>query len=224
MRRKKSWIKSKKIAYGVALALTCGLFSTAYAEQTQNSIYNEAITGNVEKDLTYVTNGILDVNTGEYNFTKDLTSITVEDHMIVGGPWVGKVSSAVSSVGEGNKTVLNINNKDLNIIDVSTSHCTGITAINKGIVEINDPGTISITTNGGGQTAALFANGGGEIYIHNADGSPVVIRSEAKNSGSGVGIKTMNGIAGRSHIQVDGLIDLVGSIVNGQGMGEGLSA
>ena len=70
MRRKKSWIKSKKIAYGVALALTCGLFSTAYAEQTQNSIYNEAITGNVEKDLTYVTNGILDVNTGEYNLPK----------------------------------------------------------------------------------------------------------------------------------------------------------
>ncbi|MDY4919882.1 MAG: autotransporter outer membrane beta-barrel domain-containing protein, partial [Phascolarctobacterium sp.] len=195
-----------------------------YPSEQEKVFMSSAITGDAREDIAYVKAGILDLETGEYNFTKKATTATVENHMIVGGPWLSKVSSAVSSVGQGNKTILNMNNNDLNIIEVGSSASTGIAAINNGVVEINDPGTISITTNGGGQTAALFANGGGEIYIHNADGSPVLIRSESNSSGSGVGIKTMNGKAGRSYIKIDGLIDLVGSVVDGQGMGEGLSA
>ena len=58
----------------------------------------------------------------------------------------------------------------MSVTGIAKSHSTGIAAINDGVVEIHNAGAMNVTANGGGQTAALFANGGGQLTIHNGDG------------------------------------------------------
>lgn len=74
---KSSWIRSKKLALGIAVALGCSLMSVTSAEQTE-AHFTAPITGDIEKDVTY--SGILEVpakNNNVYTFTKD-SSITVD--------------------------------------------------------------------------------------------------------------------------------------------------
>ncbi|WP_293692987.1 hypothetical protein, partial [uncultured Phascolarctobacterium sp.] len=74
---KSSWVRTKKITLGIALALGCSLMSVAYAEQTEAD-FTAPITGDIEKDVAY--SGIVEVpakNNNIYTFTKD-SSITVD--------------------------------------------------------------------------------------------------------------------------------------------------
>ena len=190
--------------------------------------FDTPIKGSKYNEMPYLEGGVIDPETDEYNFTQEKTTITVENHNIAGGPWLGNIGSVISASGEGNKTVLNLDGNDLAVNGYNSSHSTGITAINKGIVEVNNPGELELYVKGGGQTAALFANGGGEIHIHNGgenqEDKVVKITGWTSSSGNGALIKTMNGAAGRSWIKVDGLVDVHADVTNGQGAGEAVSA
>ena len=197
------------------------------AASQQSTVYTDAILGDWEKDIKYVKDGVLDMGTGEYNFTQQLTTIAVENNLVAGGPWVGSIGSAISGVA--NNVVMNMDGHDLVLTATNKGHSTGITAINKGIVEVNDPGEISINVKGTGQTAALFANGGGEIHINNGgdnlEDKVLTIRGWTTSSGNGALIKTMNGTSNtRSWIDIDGLVDIHADVTNGQGAGEAVSA
>ena len=78
---------------------------------------------------------------------------------------------------------------------------------------------MNVTANGGGQTAALFANGGGQLTIHNGDGDlekkVLTARASASYKNNGAVIKTMNGKNGvTSKITIDGLVDVLADGVN----------
>ena len=183
--------------------------------QTQDS-FTAPIFGDASKDTAYVEDKVL--KDGVYEFTKEETTITVANNTIAGGPWVNSgVGAAISSVGEGNKTTIGLNENKLNVIAThSSNHSTGISAINKGVVEVNNPGDITIDATGAGQTAAIFANGGGEVYIHNGECGTVVVRAHASNVDNGAVIKTMNGANGvESKIIIDGMVDVVADKNNG---------
>ena len=153
----------------------------------------------------------------------DKTTINVDKNNIAGGPWLGNIGSAVSASGAGTKTTIDLNGNDLVVNAThSSNHSTGITAINDGIVEINNPGDITVTATGGGQTAALFANGSGEIHIHNGEGGTVTVRADAASASNGAVIKTMNGKAGESKIIIDGMVDVVAD--RNEGANEAISA
>ena len=78
---------------------------------------------------------------------------------------------------------------------------------------------MNVTANGTGQTAALFANGGGQLTIHNGDGDlekkVLTARASASYKNNGAVIKTMNGKKGvTSKITIDGLVDVLADGVN----------
>ncbi|MBR0325155.1 MAG: autotransporter outer membrane beta-barrel domain-containing protein, partial [Selenomonadales bacterium] len=153
----------------------------------------------------------------------DKTTLNVDKSEIAGGPWLGNIGSAVSASGVGTKTVIDLNGNDFEVNAThSSNHSTGITAINDGIVEINNPGDITVTATGGDQTAALFANGSGEIHIHNGEGGTVIARADAASAPNGAVIKTMNGKAGESKIIIDGMVDVVAD--KNEGSNEAISA
>ncbi|MBQ5636668.1 MAG: hypothetical protein IIV08_03850, partial [Selenomonadales bacterium] len=169
----------------------------------------------------YINAGVL--KDGVYEFTMDKTTLNVDKSEIAGGPWLGNIGSAVSASGVGTKTVIDLNGNDFEVNAThSSNHSTGITAINDGIVEINNPGDITVTATGGGQTAALFANGSGEIHIHNGEGGTVIARADAASAPNGAVIKTMNGKAGESKIIIDGMVDVVAD--KNEGSNEAISA
>ena len=183
--------------------------------QTKDS-FNAPILGDAAKDTAYVEDKVL--KDGVYEFTKEETAITVANNTIAGGPWVNSgVGAAISAVGEGNKTEINLNGNKLNVNGTHTSnHSTGISAINKGVVEINNPGDMTLEATGTGQTAAIFANGGGEVYIHNGEGGTVIARAHASGVDNGAAIKTMNGTNGvESKIIIDGMVDVVADAKDG---------
>ena len=180
--------------------------------------YDEAITGDVVNDINYVKDGVLDIDSKEYNFTKTNTMLTVDSHNIAGGPWVSSIAAAISGA-DGTNVKLNLNDKRLTVNGIGKSHSTGIAAIGTGTVEVNNAGAMSITANGGGQTAAIFANGGGQVTIHNGDGDlekkVLTARANATNKANGAVIKTMNGKNGvTSHITIDGLVDVLADGIN----------
>jgi hypothetical protein len=183
--------------------------------QTQDS-FNVPIFGDAAKDTAYVEDKVL--KDGVYEFVKEETTITVANNTITGGPWVNAgVGAAVSAVGEGNKTEINLNGNKLNVNAThSSNHSTSISAINKGVVEINNPGDIALDATGSGMTGAVFANGGGEVHIHNGDGGIVIARASASNADNGAVIKTMNGASGiESKIIIDGMVDVILSVKSG---------
>ena len=162
------------------------------------------------------------------------------------GPWFKGLSAAVSGStpiydAEGNeikydKNTITSNNVTMdmggNKLNIRAKYNqgagqTGIAAIapmnrvdGAGIVDIKNAGAMNINVKGSGMTAALFVDGGGKIFIRNggenAKDKVLVLRGNAKNKNSGVGIKSMNGnIAANSgdkkhsEITIDGLVDVV---------------
>ena len=162
------------------------------------------------------------------------------------GPWFNGLSAAVSGStpiydAEGNeikydKNTITSNNVTMdmggNKLNIRAKYNqgagqTGIAAIapmnrvdGAGIVDIKNAGAMNINVKGSGMTAALFVDGGGKIFIRNggenAKDKVLVLRGNAKNKNSGVGIKSMNGnIAANSgdkkhsEITIDGLVDVV---------------
>lgn len=210
MSKSNSFKKSRKLALGIAVAMGCSFAAVAFAD------------------------GAIVAPSG---MTTDstVTSVTATDNMIAGGQWLPNIGAAVSA--SGNNTVLNMNlgGNPLTVNGYGSSHSTGIAAIDKGVVNINNPGAMSVAaeSTGGGQTAALFVNSGGKIFVKNASTSGGKTLEEQKlnltgsttNSTNGAVVKAMNGVNGtRSYIKIDGLVDINADTTDGVGMSEAVSA
>ena len=189
------------------------------AEKAQTKLaYTDAITGNIDTNINYVKDGVLDIESKEYSFTKKTTNLTVDNHTIPGGPWIAAIGAAIFGAA-GTNTQINLNGNSMNVTGIANSHSTGIAAIDDGVVEIHNAGAMNVTANGTGQTAALFANGGGQLTIHNGDGDlekkVLTARASASYKNNGAVIKTMNGKNGvTSKITIDGLVDVLADGVN----------
>ena len=189
-----------------------------------NGAYNHAIYGNAADDRLWQNAGIL--SGGVYNFTDAVNVFYTNQKKIDGGAWHIPVGVAISAHGKLYntenvvKTKVNLNNNDLVITNVTTGSGASITAIDKGIVEISNAGNIVINEQGYGLNAGIFANSGGEVYIDNADGGTVTIRTASGGANNdpmykehGAGIKTMNGVSDvRSKVVITGMVDIVADL------------
>ena len=189
--------------------------------------FTTAITGDAAADAVYIEKGVLK-DDGTYVFTADSTTITPEKHLIAGGAYVPQISAAISGSDETHNVTMDMNGNKLTVDTTTDTHTTGIAAIGKGVVNINNAGAMSIsaTSTGNGQTGALFVNGGGTINIHNAGADNVLtLRANSAAPANAAVIKSMNGVSGvMSTITADGLVDIVADKSNASGANEAISA
>lgn len=189
--------------------------------------FTAAITGDAAADTVYVEKGVLK-DDGTYVFTADSTTITPEKHLIAGGAYLPPISAAISGSDENHNVTMDMNGNKLTVDTTTDTHTTGIAAIGKGVVNINNAGAMSVsaTSTKGGQTGALFVNAGGTINIHNAGADHVLtLRAKSTVPGNAAVIKSMNGVSGvMSSITVDGLVDILAEKSGGSGANEAISA
>lgn len=189
--------------------------------------FTTAITGDAAADTVYIEKGVLK-DDGTYVFTADSTTITPEKHLIAGGAWLPQISAAISGSDETHNVTMDMNGNKLTVDTTTDTHTTGIAAIGKGVVNINNAGAMSVsaTSTKGGQTGALFVNAGGTINIHNAGADHVLtLRAKSTAPGNAAVIKSMNGVSGvMSSITVDGLVDILAEKSGGSGANEAISA
>lgn len=189
--------------------------------------FTTAITGDAAADTVYIEKGVLK-DDGTYVFTADSTTITPEKHLIAGGAYVPQISAAISGSDETHNVTMDMNGNKLTVDTTTDTHTTGIAAIGKGVVNINNAGAMSVsaTSTKGGQTGALFVNAGGTIQIHNAGADNVLtLRAKSTVPTNAAVIKSMNGVSGvMSAITVDGLVDVVADKSNASGANEAISA
>lgn len=183
--------------------------------------FTTAITGDAAVDTVYIEKGVLK-DDGTYVFTADSTTITPEKHLIAG------ISAAISGSDENHNVTMDMNGNKLTVDTTTDTHTTGIAAIGKGVVNINNAGAMSVsaTSTKGGQTGALFVNAGGTINIHNAGADNVLtLRAKSTAPTNAAVIKSMNGVSGvMSSITVDGLVDILAEKSGGSGANEAISA
>ena len=183
--------------------------------------FTAAITGDASLDTVYAEKGVLK-DDGTYVFTADSTTIKPEKHLIAG------ISAAISGSDENHNVTMDMNGNRLTVDTTTDTHTTGIAAIGKGVVNIKNAGAMSVsaTSTKGGQTGALFVNGGGTIQIHNAGADHVLtLRAKSTVPTNAAVIKSMNGVSGvMSAITVDGLVDVVADKSNASGANEAISA
>ena len=189
--------------------------------------FTTAITGDAAADTVYIEKGVLK-DDGTYVFTADSTTITPEKHLIAGGAYVPQIGAAISGSDENHNVTIDMNGNKLNVDTTTDTHTTGIAAIGKGVVNINNAGAMSVsaTSTRNGQTGALFVNAGGTINIHNAGADNVLtLRANSTAPANAAVIKSMNGVGGvMSTITVDGLVDIVADKSNASGANEAISA
>ena len=189
--------------------------------------FTTAITGDAAADTVYIEKGVLK-DDGTYVFTADSTNITPEKHLIAGGAWLPQISAAISGSDENHNVTIDMNGNKLTVDTTTDTHTTGIAAVGKGIVNINNAGAMSIsaTSTTNGQTGALFVNAGGTINIHNAGADNVLtLRANSAAPANAAVIKSMNGVSGvMSAITVDGLVDILADKSNASGANEAISA
>ena len=189
--------------------------------------FTTAITGDAAADTVYIEKGVLK-DDGTYVFTAGSTTITPEKHLIAGGAWLPQISAAISGSDENHNVNIDMNGNKLTVDTTTDTHTTGIAAVGKGAVNINNAGAMSVsaasTTNG--QTGALFVNAGGTINIHNAGADNVLtLRANSAAPANAAVIKSMNGVSGvMSAITVDGLVDILADKSNASGANEAISA
>ena len=189
--------------------------------------FTTAITGDAAADTVYIEKGVLK-DDGTYVFTADSTTITPEKHLIAGGAWLPQISAAISGSDENHNVTIDMNGNKLTVDTATDTHTTGIAAVGKGVVNINNAGAMAIsaasTTNG--QTGALFVNAGGTINIHNAGADNVLtLRANSAALANAAVIKSINGVSGvMSAITVDGLVDILADKSNASGANEAISA
>ena len=189
--------------------------------------FTTAITGDAAADTVYIEKGVLK-DDGTYVFTADSTTITPEKHLIAGGAWLPQISVAISGSDANHNVTIDMNGNKLTVDTTTDTHTTGIAAVGKGTVNINNAGAMAIsaasTTNG--QTGALFVNAGGTINIHNAGADNVLtLRANSAAPANAAVIKSMNGVSGvMSAITVDGLVDILADKSNASGANEAISA
>lgn len=183
--------------------------------------FTTAITGDAAADTVYIEKGVLK-DDGTYVFTADSTTITPEKHLIAG------ISAAISGSDENHNVTMDMNGNKLTVDTTTDTSTTGIAAIGKGVVNINNAGAMSVsaTSTKGGQTGALFVNAGGTINIHNAGADHVLtLRAKSTAPANAAVIKSMNGVSGvMSAITVDGLVDILAEKSGGSGANEAISA
>lgn len=189
--------------------------------------FTAAITGDASVDTAYADKGVLK-DDGTYVFTADSTTITPEKHLIAGGAWLPQIGAAISGSDEKHNVTMDMNGNKLTVDTTTDTHTTGIAAIGKGVVNINNAGAMSVsaTSTKGGQTGALFVNAGGTINIHNTGADHVLtLRAKSTAPASAAVIKSMNGVSGvMSSITVDGLVDILAEKSGGSGANEAISA
>ena len=189
--------------------------------------FTAAITGDAAADTVYIEKGVLKDN-GTYVFTADSTTITPEKHLIAGGAWLPQISAAISGSDENHNVTIDMNGNKLTVDTTTDTHTTGIAAVGKGAVNINNAGAMSVsaTSTTNGQTGALFVNAGGTINIHNAGADNVLtLRANSAAPANAAVIKSMNGVSGvMSAITVDGLVDILADKSNASGANEAISA
>ena len=189
--------------------------------------FTAAITGDASVDTAYADKGVLK-DDGTYVFTADSTTITPEKHLIAGGAWLPQIGAAISGSDEKHNVTMDMNGNKLTVDTTTDTHTTGIAAIGKGVVNINNAGAMSVSaaSTKGGQTGALFVNAGGTIQIHNAGADNVLtLRAKSTAPANAAVIKSMNGVSGvMSAITVDGLVDVVADKSNASGANEAISA
>ena len=189
--------------------------------------FTTAITGDAAADTVYIEKGVLK-DDGTYVFTADSTTITPEKHLIAGGAYVPQIGAAISGSDENHNVTIDMNGNKLNVDTTTDTHTTGIAAIGKGVVNINNAGAMSVsaTSTRNGQTGALFVNAGGTINIHNAGADNVLtLRANSTAPANAAVIKSMNGVGSvMSTITVDGLVDIVADKSNASGANEAISA
>lgn len=189
--------------------------------------FTTAITGDAAADTVYIEKGVLK-DDGTYVFTADSTTITPEKHLIAGGAYLPPISAAISGSDENHNVTMDMNGNKLTVDTTTDTHTTGIAAVGKGVVNINNAGAMSVsaTSTKGGQTGALFVNAGGTINIHNAGADHVLtLRAKSTAPANAAVIKSMNGVNGvMSAITVDGLVDVVADKSNASGANEAISA
>ena len=189
--------------------------------------FTTAITGDAAADTVYIEKGVLK-DDGTYVFTADSTTITPEKHLIAGGAWLPQISAAISGSDENHNVTIDMNGNKLTVDTATDTHTTGIAAVGKGVVNINNAGAMSISaaSTRNGQTGALFVNAGGTINIHNAGADNVLtLRANSAAPANAAVIKSMNGVSGvMSAITVDGLVDILADKSNASGANEAISA
>ena len=189
--------------------------------------FTTAITGDAAADTVYIEKGVLK-DDGTYVFTADSTTITPEKHLIAGGAWLPQISAAISGSDENRNVTIDMNGNKLTVDTTTDTHTTGIAAVGKGVVNINNTGAMAInaTSTTNGQTGALFVNAGGTINIHNAGADNVLtLRASSAAPANAAVIKSMNGVSGvMSAITVDGLVDILADKSNASGANEAISA
>lgn len=189
--------------------------------------FTTAITGDAAADTVYIEKGVLK-DDGTYVFTADSTNITPEKHLIAGGAWLPNIGAAISGSDENHNVTIDMNGNKLTVDTTTDTHTTGIAAVGKGIVNINNAGAMSVsaTSTTNGQTGALFVNAGGTINIHNAGADNVLtLRANSAAPANAAVIKSMNGVSGvMSAITVDGLVDILADKSNASGANEAISA
>lgn len=189
--------------------------------------FTTAITGDAAADTVYIEKGVLK-DDDTYVFTADSTTITPEKHLIAGGAWSLQIGAAISGSDENHNVTMDMNGNKLTVDTTTDTHTTGIAAVGKGVVNINNAGAMSVTATStkGGQTGALFVNAGGTINIHNAGADHVLtLRAKSTAPANAAVIKSINGVSGvMSAITVDGLVDVVADKSNASGANEAISA
>ena len=189
--------------------------------------FTTAITGDAAADTVYIEKGVLK-DDGTYVFTADSTNITPEKRLIAGGAWLPQISAAISGSDENHNVTIDMNGNKLTVDTTTDTHTTGIAAVGKGAVNINNAGAMSVsaTSTTNGQTGALFVNAGGTINIHNAGADNVLtLRANSAAPANAAVIKSMNGVSGvMSAITVDGLVDILADKSNASGANEAISA
>ena len=189
--------------------------------------FTTAITGDAAADTVYIEKGVLK-DDGTYVFTADSTTITPEKHLIAGGAWLPQISAAISGSDENHNVTIDMNGNKLTVDTATDTHTTGIAAVGKGAVNINNAGAMSVsaTSTTNGQTGALFVNAGGTINIHNAGADNVLtLRANSAAPANAAVIKSINGVSGvMSAITVDGLVDILADKSNASGANEAISA
>ena len=189
--------------------------------------FTTAITGDAAADSVYIKKGVLK-DDGSYVFTADSTTIIPEKHLIAGGAWLPQISAAISGSDENHNVTIEMNGNKLTVDTATDTHTTGIAAVGKGVVNINNAGamSVSVTSTKNGQTGALFVNAGGTINIHNAGADNILtLRANSAAPANAAVIKSMNGVSGvMSAITVDGLVDILADKSNASGANEAISA
>ncbi|WP_288930659.1 hypothetical protein, partial [uncultured Dialister sp.] len=208
-------------------------YHLAYPDSQTTDSYSEAITGDSSVDKGYVETGVLKDGTHDYSFTKPATTITVGKTLIGGGPWLPPISAAVSGGGNGqgksHEANLDLHGNSMTIKTTTDTHTTGITAIGAGSVDVANAGKISVSaeSTGGGQTAAIFVNGGGTVKIHNGGSNAadkvITLRAKGSNKYNVAVLKAMNGVRdAQSTVAIDGLVDILAD--GNDGSNEAVSA